>query len=113
MVSLRRIGPEKNMARFYEISLQLALFGDVVVVRHWGRIGGGGRSMSVWEDNQAAAEGAVPLNCCISRHHNRSRFRSSMIAGIVQGQSPLAYAKSLVALGVVMGIEASTPPIHL
>ena len=41
MVSLRRIEPEKNMARFYEISLQPTLFGDVAVVRHWGRIGGG------------------------------------------------------------------------
>ena len=113
MVSLRRIEPEKNMARFYQISLQPTLFGNVAVVRHWGRIGGGGRSMSVWEDSEAAAQEAVPLNCCISRHQSRSRFRGGMIAGIVQGQSPLACAKSLVALGVVMGIEASIPRIHL
>ena len=59
MVSLRRIELEKNMARFYEISLQPTLFGDVAVVRRWGRIGGGGRSLSVWEESEAAAQEAM------------------------------------------------------
>ncbi len=40
---LRRIDPTRNMARFYKLSLGLSLFGDVAVVREWGRIGTIGR----------------------------------------------------------------------
>ena len=38
-VLLRRIDPARNMARFYEISLEPSLFGDWAVVRRWGRLG--------------------------------------------------------------------------
>jgi predicted DNA-binding WGR domain protein len=42
-VLLRRIDPARNMARFYEISLEPSLFGDWAVARRWGRIGRRGR----------------------------------------------------------------------
>lgn len=40
---LRRIDPTRNMARFYEVSLEPSLFGSWAVVRRWGRIGSQGR----------------------------------------------------------------------
>jgi predicted DNA-binding WGR domain protein len=43
-VRMRRIEPEKNMHRFYAMSIQPTLFGEWVVVRNWGRIGTTGRS---------------------------------------------------------------------
>jgi predicted DNA-binding WGR domain protein len=39
MIVLRRVEPQKNMRRFYALSLQPDLFGTVSVVREWGRIG--------------------------------------------------------------------------
>ncbi|NPD15064.1 WGR domain-containing protein [Xinfangfangia sp. D13-10-4-6] len=40
---LRRIDAERNMRRFYAASIQPTLFGEVSVVRNWGRIGTAGR----------------------------------------------------------------------
>ncbi len=42
-VHMRRIDPTRNMARFYEVSLEPSLFGTCAVVRRWGRIGCQGR----------------------------------------------------------------------
>lgn len=35
----RRLDATRNMARFYILSLEPTLFGEVAVLRHWGRIG--------------------------------------------------------------------------
>jgi predicted DNA-binding WGR domain protein len=43
-IHLRRIDPGRNMARFYRLSSMPSLFGDVCVVREWGRIGRRGRT---------------------------------------------------------------------
>ena len=40
---LRRVDPERNMARFYLLSIQPTLFGRVSLVRNWGRIGTSGQ----------------------------------------------------------------------
>lgn len=42
---IQRIDAERNMARYYTytLSIQPTLFGDVSVVRNWGRIGTRGR----------------------------------------------------------------------
>ena len=40
---LRRIYPDRNMARFYAMSLQPTLFGEWALLREWGRIGSTGR----------------------------------------------------------------------
>lgn len=40
---LHRIDPARNMARFYRISSTPSLFGDICLVREWGRIGKPGR----------------------------------------------------------------------
>jgi predicted DNA-binding WGR domain protein len=36
---IERIEPEKNMARFYALAVQPTPFGEVALVRSWGRIG--------------------------------------------------------------------------
>ncbi|NVO28945.1 WGR domain-containing protein [Donghicola sp. C2-DW-16] len=40
---LTRCNPQRNMARFYEVSVRPTLFGEVSLIRNWGRIGTGGR----------------------------------------------------------------------
>ncbi|HZG29584.1 MAG TPA: WGR domain-containing protein [Ensifer sp.] len=42
-IYLERRDAAKNMARFYCLSIELTLFGDVRLRRHWGRIGTRGR----------------------------------------------------------------------
>ena len=42
-VTLRRIEPAKNMARFYALEVERDLFGQHVLVRRWGRIGTAGK----------------------------------------------------------------------
>jgi predicted DNA-binding WGR domain protein len=37
--SLRRIGRAQNAARFYSMDVERDLFGRVVLVRRWGRLG--------------------------------------------------------------------------
>ncbi len=40
---LQRIRPNKNERRFYAMTVTSDLFGQVVLVRNWGRVGAGGR----------------------------------------------------------------------
>lgn len=42
-VHLIRVEAARNMARFYDISLQTTLFGEVALLRRWGRIGTAGQ----------------------------------------------------------------------
>lgn len=44
LAHLHRIDPDANMARFYSIDVAATLFGDVSVLRTWGRIGTHGRT---------------------------------------------------------------------
>lgn len=57
-LDLVRIIPSENMARFYGIALQPTLFGEVAVVRCWGRIGTRGRTMAVTYPNAKKAADA-------------------------------------------------------
>lgn len=52
---LHRIDAAHNMARSYELSIQPGLFGDVAVMRHWGRIGSAGQAREYWFDGEDAA----------------------------------------------------------
>lgn len=47
-VLLERIDPERNMQRFYRLELQPSLFGEIGVVRSWGRIGARGQTRTDW-----------------------------------------------------------------
>ncbi|MVA22782.1 WGR domain-containing protein [Agrobacterium vitis] len=52
---VERIAPEKNMARFYALAVQPTLFGEVSLVRVWGRIGTRGQQMVHLFDNENQA----------------------------------------------------------
>ncbi|CAN7763970.1 WGR domain-containing protein [Ensifer sp. NM-2] len=42
----QRIDPSRNMARYYMLSIQPTLFGEVSLIRAWGRISTRGQEMS-------------------------------------------------------------------
>lgn len=44
VIHLHRIDPARDMARFYRLSSMPSLFGDICIVREWGRIGKRGRT---------------------------------------------------------------------
>lgn len=58
-VHLIHVNPELNMARFYGIDVQSTLFGEMSVLRSWGRIGTKGRAMMVTYENAAQATAAL------------------------------------------------------
>ena len=44
-LNLRRVDPARNMSRFYRLDVQPDLFGGVLLVKEWGRIGAHGRAV--------------------------------------------------------------------
>ncbi|MEY9643973.1 putative DNA-binding WGR domain protein [Bradyrhizobium elkanii] len=52
---LRRIDDARNMRRFYALSTQPTLFGEMSPIRHWGRIGTNGKTMVQTFDGSAEA----------------------------------------------------------
>ena len=56
------IDPARNRYRFYTLTWQHGLWGEVSLVRSWGRIGGRGRSCShIYEDQSAGQKEAARL----------------------------------------------------
>ena len=56
---LRRIDPSRNMRRFYRLDMQPDLFGGVLLMKEWGRIGARGRIMAERYDSEALAVDAL------------------------------------------------------
>lgn len=52
---IERRDPDRNMARFYALSIEATLFGETRLVRRWGRIGTHGQTMqhSFERENEA------------------------------------------------------------
>jgi len=46
-LTLYRIDPAKSMQRFYRLDIQSDIFGNLCVIREWGRIGRPGQVRSV------------------------------------------------------------------
>ena len=69
---LHRVDPAQNMARFYGLSLQPTLFGEVSVVRAWGRIGTHGR-MKI--DSYPTGEGAAAAFARLEKAKRRRGYR--------------------------------------
>lgn len=57
-IRLTRQDPEHNMARFYALALEPTLFGEVALLRTWGRIGTRGQVMMETFGGMAEADGA-------------------------------------------------------
>jgi predicted DNA-binding WGR domain protein len=68
-VHLRRVDPARNMSRFYRLDVQPDLFGGVLLVKEWGRIGAQGRMMAESYESEDLA--AVALQ----RQADRKRRR--------------------------------------
>lgn len=56
---LHRIDPNLNMARFYRVEVTADLFGEYVLERRWGRIGGMGQHRSASFPSTSSAEEAA------------------------------------------------------
>lgn len=56
---LHRVDPELNMARFYRVEVLPDLFGDIIVERRWGRIGGRGQFRAASYPSFQLAEAAA------------------------------------------------------
>jgi predicted DNA-binding WGR domain protein len=71
VVMLRRIDPERGMARFYSLMIERDLFGTVRLVRHWGRIGSmQGRELA--QDFPSEEEAAAALGRLAAVKRRRS-----------------------------------------
>jgi predicted DNA-binding WGR domain protein len=57
---LRRVDDSRNMWRFYKLCLQPTLFGEVMLVRNWGRVGTNGQVK--FETFEAAEDAEKVLN---------------------------------------------------
>lgn len=61
---LQRVDPEANMARFYRVEVAPTLFGEVAVLRSWGRIGTRGRTSIETCPSAAEAEQSAVRTLC-------------------------------------------------
>ena len=68
-VVLRRIDLESGAARFYSLVVERDLFGQVVLVRNWGRIGTRGREMV--EHHVSEAEALEAMDALIQAKRRR------------------------------------------
>ena len=71
-IHLHRIDPARNMARFYCMSSTPSLFGDICLVREWGRIGRTGRIRIDLSEN---AEEAIAAREALSRVKRQRGYR--------------------------------------
>jgi predicted DNA-binding WGR domain protein len=58
---LDRLDPSCNMARYYVLSVEPSLFGDVTLIREWGRIGQPGQRRIVLYENLSCAMEALEI----------------------------------------------------
>lgn len=54
---VERRDPTRNMARYYELSIETTLFGDIMLTRRWGRIGTRGQRRSLMFEREEEAVG--------------------------------------------------------
>lgn len=84
--TLKRLDDTLNMARFYEVDLQPGLFGDVCVMRHWGRIGTHGQYKEYWFSTE---DGAAMMARQVL-HQKEKRGYKAVILDCVPGQARTA-----------------------
>jgi predicted DNA-binding WGR domain protein len=77
-IHLHRIDPDRNMYRFYGLTLQPTLFGGASVIRNWGRIGTQGQAMVQTFDDIDEASGALKR---IEATKRRRGYRSPIVDG--------------------------------
>ena len=73
---LRRVEPERNVARFYALMIERDLFGQTVLVRHWGRIGSRGRERVDPHANEVEAATAMANIAAVKRRRGHRVVRT-------------------------------------
>lgn len=74
---LKNVDPDRNRARFYALSVEPTLFGDMALVRHWGRIGTRGRHrIDLYSSLQEAWQAAD----IIARSKRRRGYQETALA---------------------------------
>jgi predicted DNA-binding WGR domain protein len=71
---LQRIDPKKNMAQFYSMPVEKDLFGRVVLVRRWGRLGTAGKTRL---DEHAGEDEAMAALQALQNAKTRKGYRST------------------------------------
>lgn len=66
-LQLKRIDPERNMRRFYRLSVQGDLFGGTSLIREWGRIGFRGQMLIEQHTDEASAVTALLKRAAVKR----------------------------------------------
>jgi predicted DNA-binding WGR domain protein len=79
-IHLHRIDPIRNMARYYRVSIERTLFGETVIRRHWGRIGTGGRTITVVVEEAAEAK-AIAARLCDAKRRRGYRDIGCLCGG--------------------------------
>lgn len=79
-IYMTRQDPSRNMARFYVISLAPTLFGEVSLVRNWGRIGSRGQMMV---ETFTTADAALEASDRLARVKRRKGYHSPCPTGQV------------------------------
>jgi len=69
---IERMDRSQNMARFYALSIEPTLFGEICLRRRWGRIGASGQSM---QHSFANERDAVALFLDLLREKRRRGYR--------------------------------------
>jgi predicted DNA-binding WGR domain protein len=68
-MTLSGFDPAQNMSRFYRLDTQPDLFGGVLLVKEWGRIGTQGRMVAQHYDSE------TPATVALQRQAKRKRQR--------------------------------------
>jgi predicted DNA-binding WGR domain protein len=76
-VELRRLDPAKNMRRFYRLDIQPNLFGGVLLMKQWGRVGTQGRMVAEPHDTEALAAAALQQQADRKRRRGYADFARS------------------------------------
>ena len=78
-IHLHRIDLDRNMRRFYELSVQPTLFGGASLVRTWGRIGTAGQSRIETFDHPSDTAAAFS---CLERTKRRRGYHDTTRAAL-------------------------------
>ncbi|MCA0340493.1 WGR domain-containing protein [Shinella sp.] len=79
---VERVDPDRNMARFYTLAIELTLFGMPRLLRRWGRIGTFGRTMVHHFERE---EEAVDLFLALLRERRAHGYRVKQIEALARG----------------------------
>ena len=87
-LQLRRVDLSRNMSRFYRLALEADLFGGVLLMKQWGRIGAGGRIVAEHYASEALAASALQRQAERKRRRGYIDRSSTDCQGAGVGQFP-------------------------